>query len=329
MAERIDAGPILDGIGFGDARLLGDARHRHRMVERHLARIDAAADRGGAGGVGRAGERDMALPGKQPRGRVEADPTGARQVHFRPGMEVREIGGGSALAALVGRQLDEIAGDEARGETEVAGDLHQQPGAVAARAGAEPQRVLARLDARLEPDDIADAPLHQSIERNQEVHGSRPAPVDIGEKPGERRTGGFGLEIGSELAGERRLVDEGIGLGVLLQEEVEGVDGRHLGDEIDLEPELLRRLGKDVARQVVRLRILLPVEKVMLGRDLEGIAEDRRAAVRRRPQPHGLRPQTHRPVVAIGRRMRQRDVNGHAYPRSVVTRRRPRQGEGQ
>ncbi len=66
----------------------------------------------------------MALAGEQAGRRIEADPAGAGQVDFGPGVQVGEIGGGArgAVERLhVRPELDEIAGDEARREADGAG----------------------------------------------------------------------------------------------------------------------------------------------------------------------------------------------------------------
>ena len=53
------------------------------------------------------------------------------------------LGAGRAVERLhVGRQLDQVAGHEARREPEVAQELHQQPAGVAARAAAQLERLL-------------------------------------------------------------------------------------------------------------------------------------------------------------------------------------------
>ena len=80
-------------------------------------------------------ERQMALAAEQAGGRVEADPAGARQIDFRPGMQVGEV-----LARAqrpfdrvdVGLELDEVTRDETRREPEAAQHLHQQPRRIAA-----------------------------------------------------------------------------------------------------------------------------------------------------------------------------------------------------
>ena len=58
-------------------------------------------------------------------------------------------------------------------------------------------------------------------------------------------------------------------------------------------------------------RILLPVDEVLGRGDLQVVIEDRRAAMRSRPQPDDLRAQRHGPVVLIMGDVGQRDVNGH------------------
>ena len=94
-----------------------------------------------------------------------------------------------------------------------------------------------------------------------------------------------------------------------LEEEVERVVDRHLGDQVDLDAELVDLLGERQPRDVVALRILLPVEEVLGRRDALRVGEDRRAAVRRRPQADELRRQLDGPVVPVLRHVAKRDVN--------------------
>ena len=81
----------------------------------------------------------MTFAAQEPRGRIKPDPAGARQIDFGPGVQVGEIfrSAGRAVERLdVGPQLDEIAGHEPRRQAEMAQELHQEPGGVAARSGA-------------------------------------------------------------------------------------------------------------------------------------------------------------------------------------------------
>ena len=118
-----------------------------------------------------------------------------------------------------------------------------------------------------------------------------------------------GAQVGLEVAPERGRVDEREVLGLLLEEEVERIDDRHVGDEVDLEHQLGRVLRKDEARLVVAERILLPVEEVRLRLDAQRVRDDRRAAVRRGAQANDVRRGADRPVVAVASRMVQRDAD--------------------
>ncbi len=95
------------------------------------------------------------------------------------------------------------------------------------------------------------------------------------------------------------------------EEEIERVEHRHLRDQIHLDKEFARGLFKDEPRRVIRLRVLHPVDEMLLGRDAQRIAEDAGARMRRGPQPHNLRAQIHQPVVLVMRLMMERDVDGH------------------
>jgi type IV secretory pathway TrbL component len=99
------------------------------VLELDLALVHRAADRRGAGGLGR-GQRDVAFAGQQAGGRVQADPAGAGQVDLAPGVQVGEVDLGAAGAVErlhVGLQLDQVARHEARRQAQVAQQLHQQP----------------------------------------------------------------------------------------------------------------------------------------------------------------------------------------------------------
>ena len=121
------------GVRLGDARRLARRVDRHLEAERRFRMSRRAPVIGGGGcGSGVRGERDVALAGQQAGGGVQADPAGARQIDFGPGVQVGEVGGRACRAVErlhVGDELDQIAGDEARGEAEMA----QQPAPAARR----------------------------------------------------------------------------------------------------------------------------------------------------------------------------------------------------
>ena len=117
----------------------------------------------------------MPLAGQQAGCGIEPDPARAGQVHFGPGVQIGEIGGGAggAFERLdVGRELNQIAGNEARGEPQMPQDLDQKPGRVAAGAGAQGKRLFARLHAGLQADHVADVALQPLVEANQEIDGA-------------------------------------------------------------------------------------------------------------------------------------------------------------
>ena len=174
FAERIERVPGFVGKRRGHPRLLGEPRDAHVIGERNLGGFDHAGDRRRRAVVRRRRERDVAFAAQQSRRGVEADPAGAGQIHFGPGMQVGEIdlgAGGAVERFYVRPQLNQIAGDEARRQSDVPQDLHQQPRRIAARAGAGCQRLLRRLHARLHADDVADHVRQALIELDQKIDG--------------------------------------------------------------------------------------------------------------------------------------------------------------
>ncbi len=170
--QRLDGAPLRLVEGAGDARILVDARHLHLELQRRLAHVREAGHGRGARRKRRAGEGDVALAREQPRGRVEPDPARAGDVGLAPRVQVGEVlvrAGGPVEGLLVGDELDEVARGEARGEPEAAQDLHQEPRRVAARALGPLQRLLRRLDAVLQADQVLHVVLQVVVHRDQEV----------------------------------------------------------------------------------------------------------------------------------------------------------------
>ena len=302
LAEPVERRPGLVREGQGDAGRLGDARDLHDVVEGRLARIDAPRDRGGRPVVWRAGQRDMALAAEQARGGVEPDPAGTRQEDLGPGVQVGEIDARAERpfgGIDVGLELNQVARHEARREPEVAHKVDQQPPRVPAGARAVLQRLLGSLRARLHADQVLhraldpDVELHQEIDRALGTLGQR---VKEGLHLG---TGGLGHEIGGEILACVIVVDEGEARGARLDEEVEGIDDRKIGREVDLDAEPGRLFGENQPGQPVAARVLLPVDEVVFWQDLQRIAQDLGAAVRGRPQADRLGPEVDCAVVGV------------------------------
>ena len=87
------------------------------------------------------------------------------------------------------------------------------------------------------------------------------------------------------------------------------LDGDHLGHEVDRDLEDLCLVGKDQPRQMIRERILLPVDEVRGRLDLERVRQDAGAAVGRGPQAHDLGRQGHAAVVLVACDMLERDMD--------------------
>ena len=321
MPELPDGGPLLLGVGLGDAGSLPDALDLHHVRELDAALFHRARHRGGARGLGRARERNVALAGEQARGRIEADPARAGKIDLAPRVQVGEVvvGARRPLERLgVGRELDQVAGDEARREPEVAQQLHQQPAGIAAGAACERERLLGRLHAVLEPDDVADLARQARVQVHQERDGGLRAAVDRLEQRPQPRRRGEPVQVRLQLDQLPVLVAERKALGVGLEEEIERVDDRHLHHEVDLDLELARALRKGEAGEVVRLWVLLPVDEVLRGRDAQGVRQHAGARVRSRPQPHDLGSQHHRAVVAVVRDVVEGDVDRHGQARRSI-----------
>jgi hypothetical protein len=160
-------------------------------------------------------------------------------------MQVGEVvfGAGRAVERFfVGGELYQVARDEAGCQTQMAQDLHQQPGRVATRAEGLLQRLLAALHAGFHADGVGDVALQTLVERDQEIVAVHPLARHFRQPRGEPLARRLGLEIGREFALQLDVVVERIVEGAFLDEVVEGVDHRHVGDHLDVDRELARRL---------------------------------------------------------------------------------------
>jgi hypothetical protein len=193
----------------------------------------------------------------------------------------------------------------------MAQELHQQPGRIAARAACQLQRLLGRLYAGFKADDVADGALHLAIEVDQKVDAGlrrRRDRVEEATQQGRQRQAvqvRFKFFLLPGLVFERKRRRIGFG------KEVERVDYRHAGDQVDFDAEFARLFREDQARQIVGLRVLLPVDEMLPRGDLQRVAEDRRARVRRWPQSDDLRRKRDQAVVAIVSYVVEGNMYGH------------------
>ena len=114
-------------------------------------------------------------------------------------------------------QLDQIPRDEPGGDAQMAEDLHQQPGAVAARPGAFFEGFFGGLDARLQAGGVGDRTGDELVEGDEELDdglavGRRPGrpPGPVLHPPAEHGAGLVDGEVGGQLPAQRRVVGEGV-----------------------------------------------------------------------------------------------------------------------
>ena len=127
--------PLRFGIGLRHARIYMDARHLHRKIKMRLAHFGDADHGCGRSWHRRACQRNMSFTCQQAGGRIQSDPTGARNIDFSPRMKVGEVvvGAGRAVECFhIGLQLDQITRSKTRSKAQVTQGLNQQPGRVPA-----------------------------------------------------------------------------------------------------------------------------------------------------------------------------------------------------
>ncbi len=191
LSQGIDLSPLSLGIGFGDARILMDAGNPVVEFELDFTGAGGTGDRRGAERVGCACQGDVAFARKETGGCIQAQPPGARNIDFGPCMQVGEVGfrTGRAVQCLdVGSQLDQVSGYETGGQTEVAHDLHHQPGIVAAGALFQGQGFLAGLHAGIHADQVAQLLLQAYVQVHQEIDGRSLHVADFFQPLHQQRT---------------------------------------------------------------------------------------------------------------------------------------------
>ena len=105
LTQPIKRRPGLVRKGIRHARRLMDARHIHRKGESDFGGIDRTRDRRRGAIMRRRAEWQMAFAAEEPRGRIEPDPAGARNIDFGPGVQIGKImlsAGGPSSASTSG-----------------------------------------------------------------------------------------------------------------------------------------------------------------------------------------------------------------------------------
>ena len=121
----------------------------------------------------------------------------------------------------------------------------------------------------------------------------------------------LGRAIDDEIGPQVLAIFERPNLRAFLDEEIEGIIDRHVGDDVDLDLELVDQLGKDIARQPIAVGVLLDVHEMVGRRDFQRVRYDPRAAVGRGAQPNDLRPERDGAIVSVMRQMMDGGSDGH------------------
>ena len=211
---------------------------------------------------------------------------------------------------LIGRELDQVAGDEACSQAEVAENLHEQPAGVAAGARLGLQRFFRRLNACFHARAIGDVAAECDVEIGDELNRGARRTIDLSQVAIQQRLGGGLIEIRPQVSSQRPVIGKGKARSLRINEEVKRVDRRHLGDQIDRDSKLGRLFGKHDTSEKVAERILLPID-VVRRCDVQGIGGNRRAAVGRGPQTNEVGSERDWTLEAIVSAVRQRDLDRH------------------
>ena len=137
MAKCNYFGPLRFRIRLGYTRVFVDAFNQVAEMKSSMARFQATRNGCGASRIWRTGQRNMASFGQEPRGRIQSDPTRARNVYFCPGMQVGKIFQGTRRTIqcfLIGFELNQITRHKPGGQTKMTQRLNQHPTRIPARA---------------------------------------------------------------------------------------------------------------------------------------------------------------------------------------------------
>ena len=137
------------------------------------------------------------------------------------------------------------------------------------------------------------------VEAHEEVDAGLVAMADAGGVVLQRLAGRLDLQVGGKLHLQLAFVSEREFRRVGLHEKIERVEDRELGGQVDLDFELFRLLREHEPRQPIAVRVLLPIDEMLRGRDFKRIGRHLRAAMRRRTEPDRLRPERDQPIVFV------------------------------
>ena len=157
------------------------------------------------------------------------------------------------------------------------------------------------------------------VERDQEVDGAGAGGdrevlhPSLGQVAGARSLVVLvdGPQVWLEVLGQRLRVFEADPFGVVLDEEVERIDHLEVGDQADGDGQAAGAGREHQQGEEVAERVLLPVDEVIVGFDVQRVRLDRGTRMRRGPEPDDVGKHLHQAVERVAGAMLQRHLDSH------------------
>ena len=171
----------------------------------------------------------------------------------------------------------------------------------------------------LHPNDIADFVLNVLVQRDHKIDGGRTAIRDRRNKLLKARAAFLLNEIGLKVPERFLIVIETWFARVFFEEKVERIDRFHTGDQVNFYLKMICSFGKRHSREVIRERVLLPVDEMALWQNFLSVVQYLCAGMRCGAQPDSMGRMLDEPVVAIACTVVQRDFDAHLYSTLLYT----------
>ena len=170
------------------------------------------------------------------------------------------------------------------------------------------------MHAGFQPDHVADGARHLRIQADDEIHGALFRARNICQKGAEQRPRRFGGAVDHQIGFDVGGIVERPLLRAVFHEEIKRIIHRHVGNQINLDPQFHDWFGKHEPCQPVAIGILLMVHEMPGGADLQAVRQHAGAAVRSRAQADHLWPQRYRAVVCVVGQVVDAGKDRHGHP---------------
>ena len=191
----------------------------------------------------------------------------------------------------------------------------------------EPQLFLQRLltgeDPGLHPDRVVDLPVELLVDGNQEVDDIQTLETFSFFDPFQKQRTIFDdFEIGRQLLDVLVFILKGKLAGIFLYEKIKRIDDRHFSDYLHGHLEFLHLVVHHHTGQVVAERILLPVDEMFFGFNIQRIGVNLCPAVRSGFQPDYMGAHVDQVTILVGGIVPDRYDNCHIALLRIVTKKR-------